>query len=71
MSAAAIGEPERISGYGLAGVALYPAAGPQAAVAAWDGLPAGVTLVVLSARARQALGRRLERPGRIWVEIPE
>jgi vacuolar-type H+-ATPase subunit F/Vma7 len=71
MSAAAIGEPERITGYGLAGVAVYPASGPEAVVAAWAALPHGTELLILSRSACAALGSRLDARDVLWVEVPE
>jgi vacuolar-type H+-ATPase subunit F/Vma7 len=71
MSAAAIGEPERIAGYGLAGVAVFPAVGREAVAAAWATLPPDTALLILSRSARAALGSRLDERDLVWVEVPE
>lgn len=51
----ALGEPELIAGFALAGATVIPADDAQAARAAWDQLPETVTLVVLSPRAANVL----------------
>ncbi len=71
MSAAAIGEPGRITGYGLAGVALFPASEPAAVAAAWEALPPETALLILSRSARAALGSLLDERDLVWVEVPE
>jgi vacuolar-type H+-ATPase subunit F/Vma7 len=53
---AVIGEETAVSGYGLAGAVVVPAEDAPAVVDAWDALAADVEVVVLTARAAQALG---------------
>jgi vacuolar-type H+-ATPase subunit F/Vma7 len=71
MSVAAIGDPQQVAGYGLAGAAVYPAPDPQAVLAAWEALPADAELVILSRSARAVLGPRLDDRRLVWVEVPE
>jgi vacuolar-type H+-ATPase subunit F/Vma7 len=52
---AAIGEPTRVAGFALAGVRVYPAQGVQQTLAAWQGLPESVAVVILTAAAAAAL----------------
>ena len=66
----AIGRPEIVAGYALAGVEVIAAADAAAVQAAWETLPADVALVILTPAARAALGGRLdERPGLVWAEL--
>ncbi|MDH6447701.1 MULTISPECIES: V-type ATP synthase subunit F [unclassified Streptomyces] len=53
---AAIGERQRVIGLAAVGVAVFPAPDPAAARAAWDALPTGVGLVILTPAAADALG---------------
>lgn len=55
----AIGEPELVEGFALAGATVIAAAEPDAVRAAWERLPETVTMVVLSPRAAGALGELL------------
>ena len=71
MSVGAIGEHDRVAGYGLAGVAVFVAADAEAAVAAWDSLPPDVELLLLSHSAYRALASRLDDRRLLWVELPE
>jgi vacuolar-type H+-ATPase subunit F/Vma7 len=52
---AAIGEQLRVRGFRLAGALVYDAENPSAVRAAWDGLPAEVTVVVLTPASAAAL----------------
>jgi vacuolar-type H+-ATPase subunit F/Vma7 len=52
---AAIGEQVRVQGFRLAGALVYDAENPSAVRAAWDGLPADVTVVVLTPASAAAL----------------
>jgi vacuolar-type H+-ATPase subunit F/Vma7 len=52
---AAIGEEVRVQGFRLAGALVYDAENPSAVRAAWDGLPADVTVVVLTPASAAAL----------------
>ena len=71
MSVAAIGEPERVAGYGLAGAALYPASDPATVEAAWAALPPDTGLLILSRSAAAVLSSRLAELEVVWVEVPE
>ena len=67
-----IGEPLRIYGYGLAGAVLCPASDRQQAIRAWQGLPADVDVVVLTATAAAWLGGELAgRPDVLPVTLPD
>ncbi len=48
---AVIGDPVQVSGYGLAGAVICPAADREQAHAAWRQLPPDVAVVVLTAEA--------------------
>jgi vacuolar-type H+-ATPase subunit F/Vma7 len=69
---AVIGERERVRGFAFAGVRVAAAEEPAAVRAAWEALGEDVTLVILTAAARRALGPELERaPGRrLHVAMP-
>lgn len=71
MSVAAIGEPEQLAGYGLAGVAMFPASDPHAVLAAWAALPPDTELLILSGTARATLASRLDERGVVWVQVPQ
>jgi vacuolar-type H+-ATPase subunit F/Vma7 len=71
MSAAAIGEPERLAGYGLAGVVVFPASDPEAVLAAWAALPPDTELLIVSGSARAVLASRLDERSMVWVQVPE
>jgi hypothetical protein len=71
MSVAAIGEPERVAGYGLAGAAVYPASDRESVLAAWDALPEDAELLILSRSARVLLASHLDDRLLVWVEVPE
>jgi vacuolar-type H+-ATPase subunit F/Vma7 len=71
VSVAAIGEPQQIAGYGLAGVALFPASDPAGVLAAWATLPNDTGLVILSRSAAAVLASRLVERDVVWVEVPE
>jgi vacuolar-type H+-ATPase subunit F/Vma7 len=59
---AVVGEQVRVQGFALAGAQVLVAEDAQAARAAWDALDGDVAVVVLTARAAEALGDgRLER----------
>jgi len=51
----AIGERARVRGFALVGVTVIEAEGTDAARAAWQTLPAGVELVILTRAAHTAL----------------
>ncbi|MGO9252793.1 MAG: hypothetical protein ACLP5J_15785 [Mycobacterium sp.] len=54
-----IGEPALVSGYEMAGATTMPARGADEVRRAWESLPSGTTLVILTAAAADALGGRL------------
>jgi vacuolar-type H+-ATPase subunit F/Vma7 len=49
--AAVIGESTRTAGFALAGALVFPAENPDEARAAWSGLPADVTVLIVTPRA--------------------
>ncbi|TQK49967.1 hypothetical protein FBY35_0258 [Streptomyces sp. SLBN-118] len=53
---AAIGEQVRVGGLSLAGVTIRAAEDPEEVRRAWQALPEGATLVILTPAAAQALG---------------
>ena len=71
MSVAAIGEADRIDGYGLAGVALFHASDSQSALAALAAIPPDTGLLILSRTAALQLAPRLAERDIVWVEVPE
>ena len=69
---AAIGERERVIGFAFAGVHVAVADRPDAALAAWNALPDGVGLVILTPAAHAAVTAQLaERETRLCVVMPE
>jgi vacuolar-type H+-ATPase subunit F/Vma7 len=67
----ALGEESQVRGYGLAAVRVMTAEGPEEAVAAWERLPEGAAVLLLTPMARAALARRLdERPRLLTVVLP-
>jgi len=66
----AIGAPEQLLGYGLAGVRIVEAADDEAVRASWAALEPDPGLVLLTAEARRALGRTIERTEALWTVIP-
>lgn len=64
----AIGEPELVAGFALAGATVIEARDPQALRAAWQRLPEAVTMVVLSPRAAEGL-RDLLGPGQFLYAV--
>ncbi|HEY2553593.1 MAG TPA: hypothetical protein VGI64_23795 [Streptosporangiaceae bacterium] len=58
-TAAVIGEALAVEGYALAGAVVYPADSPDVATAAFDALPPGTALVVVTASAAGWLAGRL------------
>jgi vacuolar-type H+-ATPase subunit F/Vma7 len=70
--AAAIGEDVRLAGYALAGVEVHAAEDEDAARSAWEELPRDVACVILTSRARAALGGRVEdRRDLVWAVVPD
>ena len=67
-TAAVIGEALAVQGYALAGAAICPVDGRDEAAAAWDALPAGTALVILTVTAAVWLADRIEqRPAVLTV----
>ncbi|HUC55911.1 MAG TPA: hypothetical protein VMA95_00810 [Streptosporangiaceae bacterium] len=70
--AAVIGEPLRVSGYGLAGAWLCPAPDQQEAVRGWLSLPADIAVVILTRQAAGWLSDELaSRPDLLPVILPD
>jgi len=71
-SAAVIGDPLRICGYGLAGALLRPVADQPGAVRAWRELPPDVVVAVLTGEVAGWLAAELAgRPEVLPVVLPE
>lgn len=69
---AVIGEPLRVSGYGLAGALPLPASDQAQALRLWRELPGDVVVVVLTARAAAWLGGEFaSRPDVLYAVIPD
>jgi vacuolar-type H+-ATPase subunit F/Vma7 len=69
--AVAIGERVRVAGYALAGVEVHAAQDADAALDAWERLPADVACVILTPAAWAALGKRLDdRRDLVWAVLP-
>jgi vacuolar-type H+-ATPase subunit F/Vma7 len=66
----AIGEPALVAGYAMAGATTMPAQGPDAVRRAWESLPSGTTLVILTAAAAAALGGRLSGADLLTAVMP-
>jgi vacuolar-type H+-ATPase subunit F/Vma7 len=66
---AAIGEAVRLEGFTLAGVLVLPGERPAQVRASWHDLPADVEVVILTPRARAALGT--PRTGPLTVVMPQ
>jgi vacuolar-type H+-ATPase subunit F/Vma7 len=66
----AIGAEVDVSGFGLAGVGLLPAATDGEVHAAWRNLPADVAVVVLTAAAADALAADLPVDWPLTVVLP-
>ncbi len=66
----AIGEEVLLEGYALLGVSLLPAEDAVAARAAWESLPGEAQLVVLTPKARAALGKHLHGRDLLVVVLP-
>jgi vacuolar-type H+-ATPase subunit F/Vma7 len=70
MRVVAIGDPDLLRGYALAGVAILPAAGEPAVAAAWENVDSDVGLVLLTPAAREVLEGRLGDREAMWIELP-
>ncbi len=65
-----IGEPALAAGYAMAGATTMPAQGPDEVRRAWESLPSGTTLVILTAAAADALGGRLSEADPLTAVMP-
>jgi vacuolar-type H+-ATPase subunit F/Vma7 len=68
-TAAVIGEALAVEGYALAGAVVYPADSPEAATAAFDALPPGTALVILTTNAAASLAGKLDRRADILTVV--
>ena len=59
-----IGEPALVAGYAMTGATTMPAQGADEVRRAWESLPSGTTLVILTAAAAAALVGRLSEADR-------
>ncbi|MHA7653198.1 hypothetical protein ACX9NE_26510 [Mycobacterium sp. ML4] len=66
----AIGEPALVAGYAMAGVTTMPARGADEVRRAWERLPSGVTMVILTAAAAAELGDRMSGGGPLTAVMP-
>ncbi len=65
-----IGEPALVAGYATAGATTLPAEGPDAVRRAWESLPSGTTLVILTAAAADTLGGELSEGAPLTAVMP-
>jgi vacuolar-type H+-ATPase subunit F/Vma7 len=65
-----IGEPALVAGYAMAGAIPVPAQSSDDVLRAWDSLPSGTTLVILTAAAADALGGRLRETDPLTAVMP-
>ena len=65
-----IGEPALVAGYAMAGATTMPAQGADDVRRAWESLPSGTTLVILTAAAAAALGGRLSGADPLTAVMP-
>ncbi|MCX4092454.1 V-type ATP synthase subunit F [Nocardia sp. alder85J] len=65
-----IGEPERVSGYGLAGVTVRGASDPDAVRRAWSELDPGTALVILTPAAAAQLSAETATATLLTVVMP-
>jgi vacuolar-type H+-ATPase subunit F/Vma7 len=65
-----IGEPALVAGYAMAGATTMPAQGPDEVHRAWESLPSGTSLVILTAAAAAALGGRLNEADPLTAVMP-
>ncbi len=59
-----------MAGYVMAGATTMPAQGPDEVRRAWEGLPSGTALVILTAAAADALGDRLSEGDPLTAVMP-
>jgi vacuolar-type H+-ATPase subunit F/Vma7 len=65
-----IGEPALVAGYAMAGATTMPAQSRDDMRRAWENLPSGTTLVILTAAAAEALGDRLSGAEPLTAVMP-
>ncbi|HTX96931.1 MAG TPA: hypothetical protein VME67_20025 [Mycobacterium sp.] len=65
-----IGEPAFVAGYAMAGATTMPARGPDEVRRAWQSLPSGTALVILTAAAADVLGGLLSEAGPVTAVMP-
>ncbi len=65
-----IGEPALVAGYATAGATIMAAQGADEVRRAWESLPSGTTLVILTAAAADALGGRLGEAEPLTAVMP-
>ena len=65
-----IGEPAVVAGYAMAGATAMPAQGPDEVRRAWDSLPSGTTLVILTAAAAAVLEGLLDAADPLTAVMP-
>lgn len=66
-----VGEPALVQGYALAGAMVTAAEGPAEVRQAWQHLPPGVSLVILTAAAAAALTDELRSGAPLTAVMPE
>ena len=67
----ALGEESLVRGYALAAVHVMTAERPEEVAAAWERLPDGAAVLLLTRMARSALAGRLEeRPRLLHTVLP-
>ena len=60
---AAIGEQARLEGFRLAGVCIHACGSDQKILSAWNALPKGTSVVILTPRSARVLESALSDPG--------
>jgi vacuolar-type H+-ATPase subunit F/Vma7 len=65
-----IGEPALVAGYAMAGASTMPVQGPDEVRRAWESLPSGTTLVILTAAAAATLDGRLSETDLLTAVMP-
>jgi vacuolar-type H+-ATPase subunit F/Vma7 len=66
----AIGEEQLLVGYALAGVAVLPARNAAEARSAWESVPAGTTLVLLTPSVHETLEEAVRERQLLWAVVP-
>ncbi len=71
MRVVAIGDPDLLRGYALAGVEILPATDEPTVAGAWENIDRDVGLVLLTPAARELLEGRLDDRGAMWIDLPD